>query len=371
MGEVDRIVGLSSDPLLRFQNIRLTPTDGYVISRIDGTTSIRELLQLIPGSPDDTLRSLFGLLSAGILEFPPLPPKVPKAAPPPRAKPEEPRPGASTVSVPKPPPPPPPPTEAELALQARRQEVINAFDGLKAKNHFEVLGIPRASSEVQVKEAYFRNAKAYHPDMQRDPALADLKDKMEAVFIRLGEAYEILKNPKTRGAYESDLVARTPRTFPQAGGPAATPEAPAPYQPNPEILVRDGVKLMEQEKYWDAIQLLEQAVPLEEGRPRQKARVLLARCYLKNPKWIHRAEETLQTAIKEDAGYAEPYYILGTIYKGGGLKNRALSMFRKTVELKPEHEEARRELANLEPQDALEAPPPPESGGFLKKIFGK
>ena len=37
LGNVDRILGLSSDPLLRFQHITLSPTDGYILSRIDGT----------------------------------------------------------------------------------------------------------------------------------------------------------------------------------------------------------------------------------------------------------------------------------------------------------------------------------------------
>ena len=39
---MDRILSLSTDPLLRFQAITLTPSDGYVLSRIDGTLSARE-----------------------------------------------------------------------------------------------------------------------------------------------------------------------------------------------------------------------------------------------------------------------------------------------------------------------------------------
>jgi hypothetical protein len=361
LGDLDRVVGLSSDPLLRFQNIGLTPSDGYVLSRIDGTTSIRELIQLMPNEPDDVLRSLFALLSAGILEFPPVPKKVPP--PPPKMAP-----------APAPPPPvPKPPTPEELALKARREEVLAAFESLKTKNHFEVLGIPKASTEAAVKEAYFKQAKAYHPDSQRDPGIADLRDKMEAVFIRLGEAYEVLKNPKSRGAYESDLAARAPRTFPQAGGGAApAPQAgAAPSRQDPEAMVRNAGILIGKEQYWDAIQILEPAVPLSEGRLRQKVRVLLAKCYLKNPKWVHRAEEVLQVAVKEDGGYAEPFYLLGTIYKGNKLNSRALSMFRKAVELKPEHEEAKKELSELEAALVVEAPPPEETPGFLKKIFGR
>jgi hypothetical protein len=366
LGNIDRVVGLSTDPLLRFQNVGLTPADGYVVSRIDGTTSIRELLQLIPMVPDDVLKSLFGLVSVGIVEFLAVPPKEPPRLP-------------ALLKVPPPepaapPPPPPPPTEQELAIAAHRQEVVEAYQTLKTKNHFEFLGIPRASSETQVKEAYFRMAKRYHPDMQREPALADLKDKMAAVFIRLGEAYEVLRKPETRSAYESDLVARAPRPFPQPGAepaPGAPGDDPAREAKKAAELTHQAEKLMAGEQFWDAIQLLEQAVPLGTGRPRQRSRVLLATCFLRNPKWVHRAEEVLQTVLKEDPKYPEPYFILGTIYKGGGLKSRAVSMFRKVLELKPDHEAAMKELAGLDPVEPQEPPPPPESRGFLKKIFGK
>jgi tetratricopeptide (TPR) repeat protein len=68
LGDQGRLLALSSDPLLRFQRITLTPTDGYVLSRVDGTLSAREVITLSPVPPEDTERSLFGLLCTGILD---------------------------------------------------------------------------------------------------------------------------------------------------------------------------------------------------------------------------------------------------------------------------------------------------------------
>jgi cytochrome c-type biogenesis protein CcmH/NrfG len=104
---------------------------------------------------------------------------------------------------------------------------------------------------------------------------------------------------------------------------------------------------------------------------KQKGRVLLARAYLRNPNWVKQAEQVLLAATQEDPAYAEPFFVLGTIYKGSGLRSRALSMFRKAVELKPEHEEAAAEIQSLAPDpdpegQAEESPP---SGGLLKKLF--
>ncbi|HVR70400.1 MAG TPA: DUF4388 domain-containing protein, partial [Vicinamibacteria bacterium] len=75
LGDIDRVVGLSNDPLLRFQRINLSPTDGYLLSRVDGTLSAREVMQLIPLPLEETQKSLFGLLSTGVVEFLPLPPR--------------------------------------------------------------------------------------------------------------------------------------------------------------------------------------------------------------------------------------------------------------------------------------------------------
>ena len=69
LGDVDRVLSLSSDPLLRYQRISLGPVDGYVLSRVDGTLSAREVVQITPLPPEDVERSLFGLLSTGFLEY--------------------------------------------------------------------------------------------------------------------------------------------------------------------------------------------------------------------------------------------------------------------------------------------------------------
>jgi len=440
LGDLSRTLSLSNDPLLRFQKLTLSPTDGFVLSRVDGTTSAREIIQLIPLPAEETQKSLFGLLSTGIVEVkeikekvkkgetagpprsPKVPPPPPPPSPPPAPLPSPPvfREDASTTlpvvppvfaaelptprpeppppppePAPKPPeaprieppraappmPPPPPPTAPPVpaapvrfdpAAEARRQEIMEASGGLKTKNHFEVLGIPRASTEAQVKEAYFKLAKRFHPDVHHDPSLGDLRDRLEAVFIRLGEAYEALRNPRSRASYEARLGASGPRA---SAGTASFGPAPPPPPVDPgaelraaELQVRLAEKHFEMEKYWDAIQALEPAVPILTGKMRQRARVLLARAYLKNPKWVKRAEETLLSVVQEDDKNADGHFLLGKIYKQQGLKTRSLTMLRRAVELKPEHEEAAAELAEsiaVEPES-----PEPSSGGFIRKLFG-
>jgi hypothetical protein len=69
LGDMSRVLILSDDPLLRSQPIALTPADGFVLSRIDGTLSAREVISLSPVPAEDTERSLFGLLCTGIVDY--------------------------------------------------------------------------------------------------------------------------------------------------------------------------------------------------------------------------------------------------------------------------------------------------------------
>jgi tetratricopeptide (TPR) repeat protein len=368
LGDIDRVLALSNDPLLRFQRITLSPSDGYILSRIDGTLSAREVMQMLSLPAEEVQRSLFGLLCTGVVEQAPGPPKSqakalplrPRPAPPP-----EPRRPAPVAPLPA---APPAPAEPSADTKAKRKEIAERYETLRTKTHFEVLGIERAATDAQVKDAYFRLAKRFHPDTHHDPNMADLRDKLEAVFIRLGEAYEVLRSPRSRAAYESELASRAPRPAPAPAAAAPSP-APAPAMDPALALqsVRRAEKHMEQEKYWDAIQLLEAAVPVLEGKQKQRARLDLARAYTKNPNWVHQAEETLHEVVRDDPKNPEAYLALGRLYKAGGLRSRSVGMFRKVVELRPDHEEALTELAALGPEPESGE----DSGGFLKKLFGR
>ena len=86
--------------------------------------------------------------------------------------------------------------------------IQDTFEGLRGKDHFEMLGIGRAASDVEVKDAYLRLAKPFHPDAHRDLDLDDLRDMRKAVFIRLGEAYDTLRHPESRARYERQYAPR-------------------------------------------------------------------------------------------------------------------------------------------------------------------
>ncbi len=62
--------------------------------------------------------------------------------------------------------------------------------------YYEVLGIARAASEQEVKSAYRRLAKECHPDRNPEDTRAEVR------FKEVSEAYEVLKDPQKRAAYD-------------------------------------------------------------------------------------------------------------------------------------------------------------------------
>src|SRR5271154_6279540 len=66
------------------------------------------------------------------------------------------------------------------------------------KDYYEVLGISRTASPDEIKTAYRRLARQYHPDVAKDnPKVAEEK------FKEVSEAYEVLANPETRTRYDT------------------------------------------------------------------------------------------------------------------------------------------------------------------------
>lgn len=64
------------------------------------------------------------------------------------------------------------------------------------QDYYDVLGVPRTASQGDIKKAYRKLARKYHPDVAKE---AGTEDK----FKQLVEAYEVLKSPETRKKYDA------------------------------------------------------------------------------------------------------------------------------------------------------------------------
>jgi len=63
------------------------------------------------------------------------------------------------------------------------------------KDYYKVMGVARDATEAQIKQSYRRLARKFHPDVSKEP-------DAEARFKEVGEAYEVLRSPEKRAAYD-------------------------------------------------------------------------------------------------------------------------------------------------------------------------
>ena len=63
------------------------------------------------------------------------------------------------------------------------------------RNPYDVLGVAKTASAAEIKSAFRKLAKKYHPDQSKEP-------KAKERFAEVGSAYEILGDEKKRGAFD-------------------------------------------------------------------------------------------------------------------------------------------------------------------------
>jgi serine/threonine-protein kinase len=373
LGDLGRTVAISADKHRRAEIVTLTPTDGFVLSRIDGVFTAEQVVSLVPLPRVDVERSLFGLLCAGIIAYAadaPRPRSTPPATPPAGseravAAPPAPDPAAAAPAV-EPPPELPSPRDVPRAEELRKQ-VLGLHERAATADAFELLGVSRSATDSEIRDAWARLARVLHPDSWRNASLSDLHHIRDEVFVRLTDAYKTLRDPAKRSRYERERRPRVVEVPRPAAAPSPTaslprlervdPVPPVPADRPPGELVHQAEVLLKREKYWEAIQILEPVIARVEGPTRARARVALAMAYMKNPHWIRRAEDLLQDVVRDRPQHAAAYLVLGRLYRGSGFPKRAACMFRKALELEPEGEEAAAALAGLEPETEVRRRP--------------
>jgi len=334
--EADCTLGFPSDPIKRFQDVHLTSEEGFVLSRVDGVETVSGILALSPLPDEETGLVLLGLLEAELIEREGEGVAAPEAGP-------EPEPMPEPESVPLPNVDDEVGSEAVDTSQTLRQEHSREqeraglellYQEIQFRDHWQVLNVDRDATPPQVKEAYFRGAKKYHPDRFRQITEPEFQEKLSFVFRRFSEAYETLSTPESLESYErlcsqeSSYLDNAPSVSNgrQVMSAKARADEAAAIHSRAEYAFTAG-------DHWECIELTRECVELAPDVAGHYN--LMGRALAHNPKWRPDAQKNLKIAMNLDPFNARYVLDLAKLYEHQGLHLRAQRALDKAQSIDP------------------------------------
>ena len=311
-------------------SLKLLPAESFVLSRAQSAGDIFKLSDISANglSEEDHLRGVYALSLSGIIhrtdwDFAfniqrPDKPKVKRAAEPAKEK-SAPAEAASTD------------VDAFLAR-------MNT-----AKDYYEVLDVPKVATGDEIKDAYHKLARQYHPDRfhQDDTGL---RAEIGSAFARIAQAYETLSDSGQRATYDK-------KRMPPGSAPAKTeqkkePGAPAKKEDSrAKTSFRLGMDALEQNKFDEAARLLGEAAILEPREGRYRAQYGRALTFLPNSRRV--AESELQAAVAMEPNNSAFRVMLAELYQRVGLRRRAETELTRALADEPNNQAARALLSKL------------------------
>jgi DnaJ-domain-containing protein 1 len=183
--------------------LRLLPAEAFVMSRVYAPARLGEVVAVSGLPEDETRRAVYVLTLGGLLTRTGGPRILPAEAQKLAAQQL-----AAAAATPAPestrqPGERPTPAEPERDTRGVVEEL---FALARGETHYEVLGVARSASADEVKRAYYSHARRLHPDLFRRDADEEMRQRIDAAFARVAQAYDVLRDAALRAAYDLKLA---------------------------------------------------------------------------------------------------------------------------------------------------------------------
>lgn len=204
------------------KSLPLKPADAFLLSRIDGVLTDRDLSLITGMSHGDTVEALRRLRDFGAI----LLDGEPSGPPPPRGAADAVRRGAAadperpTSSGGESVPlgrdalqqvdslPLYDPSELDEPVELapdRKRRILDLYYRLDDLSYYALLGVSDQADKKQIKSAYYQLAPEFHPDTYFRKQLGSYKQKIEALFTRITLAHDTLTSKQRRAEYDGYL----------------------------------------------------------------------------------------------------------------------------------------------------------------------
>jgi len=240
--------------------------------------------------------------------------------------------------------------------EGRVQEVVELSSRIAAMNYYQILEVEKESTAADIKKAYFQLARKYHPDLYDRQLPNSIKEKIDDVFDTLTKSYQTLSQENSREEYNAKLH-------------ESKTTGKKEHDKLAEIKFRQGKTLYKQDRFEEAIVLLEEAVRITDNKASYF--LLLAMAQAKSKHYKRDAVKSYQRAIKLDSWSPDAYYGLGLLYKKEGMPVMAAKQFKKALNVDPDNRAARKELNLINPDSQKKGFKDLLNNFDLKDIFKK
>ena len=331
----ERLVSHADTPFYRFQELHLDPSQEAILRNLDGTRRLGEFRV----ENEEFRRTLYGMIAAGFLE---LSAKVSVAA-----KEESPRQSSLAERSAA--------TAADVRRDAATQLELEAMaEQLRAKTHFEVLGVEPGSDDDALHAAYAHLSSRLHPDryVSESQAVRQLAGELHQL---VEHAHATLSDPRERQKYAHGQ---------RKEGGASPQQSQGEKALQAELEFRKGEAALRIHDYPGAKVHFGKAVELypEEGDYYAHYGWALYLSHPNDASMVGEALEHVKRGVKLAGHREKPYLFMGRLYKVVGRIDAAEKMFTRAVQIQPECVEALRELRliNLRRE---------RSKGFIGRLF--
>ncbi|HEY7375468.1 MAG TPA: DUF4388 domain-containing protein [Polyangia bacterium] len=348
----DQYVGLTSDPLLRLQDMTSDAVELAFIQSIDGTRQLDTILDRAEIARDKARLLLVALSEAGMLQ---------------RHEATTRRKGAAPAAPVPPPvsslpvlgaPAPPPPSSAPLASG----QLSMMLQTVRTQDYFWALDVDRDAPAGDIDRAYEALARSFHADRYRLSLEEDRKAAQE-IFERLTEAHRTLRDPAKRKTYLAKLARAAdeaddaPPELP-ARGRSMTPAPPlggggsaasSPSNAAARALYEVGLEHLKARRHHEAVESLRQAARLVPNEADFRAALgwALFRQAPADARAGRAAVAELRRALQLDERHRAAAQHLAEIYAQTGQPDLAVQELERLLAIDPTATEVAEELHRL------------------------
>lgn len=294
---MDVIPNYRTDPMDVLQDIQLDDSDKAILSSINGSRTIQEILSISLGDSFQTMKTICAFFHTGIIEI-----TESKGA------------GEDAPEIPR--------------------EVIKKIEDTYSKyekmGYYGILDLTESATQDEIKKAYYREVKGFHPDGYPYLMSSALKDKLNRIFTFINQAYKTLSDPEKKREYDRQLSPKSERTI------SSAERAKAKFQ--------EAVSEYKKNNFAQAADLFNQAVFLDSSVAKYHYYHGLT---LNKLGKIKEAGWAIEKALGIDHSNADYLAELGNIFLRLGFTLRAKSTLEKAIKFDPTNDRAAEVLQKI------------------------